>query len=126
MVATSNDISRLPPELVRKGRFDELFFVDLPDADARHKIFSIHLTSRELDPEQLSLSELVAASEGFSGAEIEQVIVSSLYSALARSAEVTTELLLEEIVSTSPLSVVMDERIMQLREWAQQRNVVMA
>ena len=126
MVATSNDISRLPPELVRKGRFDELFFVDLPDADARHKIFSIHLTSRELDPEQLSLSELVAASEGFSGAEIEQVIVSSLYSALARSAEVTTELLLEEIVSTSPLSVVMDERIRQLRDWAQQRNVVMA
>jgi SpoVK/Ycf46/Vps4 family AAA+-type ATPase len=126
MVATSNDISRLPPELVRKGRFDELFFVDLPDDEARHKIFSIHLANRELNAEQFSLPELVAASEGFSGAEIEQAVVSSLYSALARDEEVTSELLLEELLSTSPLSIIMGERISQLRDWAQQRNVVMA
>ncbi len=126
MVATSNDISRLPPELVRKGRFDELFFVDLPNADARQVIFSIHLNNRELDVEQFSIAELVAASEGFSGAEIEQAIVSGLYSALARNTDVTTELLLDEIISTSPLSVVMAGRIAQLRDWAQQRNVVIA
>ncbi len=126
MVATSNDISRLPPELVRKGRFDELFFVDLPDSEARHKILSIHLANRELNAEQFSLPELVAATEGFSGAEIEQAVVASLYSALARDTEVTTELLLEEIFSTSPLSIVMGEHINQLRDWAQQRNVVMA
>lgn len=126
MVATSNDISRLPPELVRKGRFDELFFVDLPDAEAREKIFAIHLGNRELDTEQFSLPELVAASEGFSGAEIEQAVVASLYSALARDVEVTTDVLLEELLSTSPLATIMAERVSQLRAWAQQRNVVMA
>ena len=126
MVATSNDVSQLPPELIRKGRFDELFFVDLPDADARQKIFSIHMGNRELDVTQYSMAELVAAAEGFSGAEIEQAIVSGLYSALARNVDMTTELLLDEILSTSPLSVVMGDRIAQLRAWAQQRNVVMA
>ena len=125
MVATSNDISRLPPELVRKGRFDELFFVDLPDATARHKIFQIHLANRELDAERFALAELVGASDGFSGAEIEQAIVSGLYSALARDDEITTELLLGEISSTSPLSVVRAEHIAHLRDWAKQRNVVM-
>lgn len=126
LVATSNDISRLPPELVRKGRFDELFFVDLPDADTRNKIFSIHLTKRGLQPERFALAELVMASESFSGAEIEQAIVSGLYSALARETNLTTDLLLEEILSTSPLAVVMGERIAELRAWAQQRNVVLA
>ncbi|HCO58790.1 MAG TPA: ATPase, partial [Porticoccaceae bacterium] len=105
LVATSNDISRLPPELVRKGRFDELFFVDLPEAEAREKIFSIHLKSRELNPEDFSLSELVVASVGFSGAEIEQAIVSALYSALAREEDVNTALILEELDSTSPLEL---------------------
>lgn len=126
LVATSNDISRLPPELVRKGRFDELFFVDLPEAEAREKIFSIHLNNRELNPEDFSLPELVAASAGFSGAEIEQAIVSALYSALAREEAVNTTLILEELGSTSPLSVVMADRIGLLRAWAQERSVVLA
>ena len=125
-VATSNDISRLQPELVRKGRFDELFFVDLPEAEAREKIFSIHLKSRELNPEDFSLSELVVASAGFSGAEIEQAVVSALYSALAREEDVNTALLLEELDSTSPLSVVMADRIGQFRAWARERSVVLA
>lgn len=126
LVATSNDISRLPPELVRKGRFDELFFVDLPEAEAREKIFEIHLGNRNLNPEDFSLPELVAASGGFSGAEIEQAIVSALYSALAREEEVNTTLMLEELGSTSPLSVVMADRFGELRRWARERSVVLA
>ena len=126
LVATSNDITQLPPELVRKGRFDELFFVDLPDAEARQMIFSIHLHNRELEPEKFALDELVQASEQFSGAEIEQVIVAALYSALAQDTEVTTEVLLNEIQKTSPLAIVMAEKLAALRHWAKERKVVPA
>ncbi|PCJ35801.1 MAG: hypothetical protein COA75_09965 [Cellvibrionales bacterium] len=126
LVATSNDITQLPPELVRKGRFDELFFVDLPDAQAREMIFTIHLQNRELEPEEFALDELVLASEQFSGAEIEQAVVAALYSALAQDAEVTTDLLLNEIHKTSPLAVVMAEKLAALRHWAKERKVVPA
>ena len=123
MVATANAIHRLPPELVRKGRFDELFFVDLPDAGVRAEIFAIHLRRRELAPEQFDLNELAAACTGFSGAEIEQVVVSALYAAQARQQAVEQSLLLEHIRSTAPLSVVMAEDLAALRAWAAGRTV---
>lgn len=123
MVATANDISRLPPELLRKGRFDEIFFVDLPDQETRKAIFSIHLGRRDLDPATFNLDELAVASEGFSGAEIEQAIVSALYSALAHDAEVNSQRILAEIAATAPLSAVMAEKLEWLRSWAAERNV---
>ncbi|HEV2131942.1 MAG TPA: AAA family ATPase, partial [Longimicrobiaceae bacterium] len=123
VVATANDVTRLPPELLRKGRFDEVFFVDLPGAKARRAIFEIHLRRRGQDPTRFDLARLVEATEGFSGAEIEQVIVSGLYTAFASHAELSDRILLEEIAATRPLSRVMPERIAALREWARERTV---
>ncbi|MDD1510402.1 AAA family ATPase [Pseudomonas sp. CNPSo 3701] len=123
MVATANVIDRLPPELVRKGRFDELFFVDLPEADIRAEIFRIHLQRRELEPSAFDLAQLAVASEGFSGAEIEQVVVSALYAAQAQQQSVDTGTLLRGIQATSPLSVIMAERLAELRAWARGRTV---
>lgn len=123
IVATSNDIEALPPELMRKGRLDEIFFVDLPDAGVRADIFAIHLNRRGLDANRFALGGLADASAGFSGAEIEQVVVSSMYSAHAQGGELRTEHLLEEIAATRPLSVVMAERIGHLRKWGRERTV---
>ncbi|MDM3870576.1 AAA family ATPase [Porticoccus sp. W117] len=124
MVATANDISKLPPELVRKGRFDELFFVDLPDLATRCDIFRIHLDKRSLSSNDFDLQQLAQASEGFSGAEIEQVVVATLYSAKAGNSEPVTAAVLNEIHNTAPLSQVMAERIAALRAWASERGVV--
>ena len=123
VVATCNDISQLPPELLRKGRFDEIFFVDLPEPEDRAEIFSIHLEKRKRDPALFDLQVLAEASGGFSGAEIEGAIVSALYSAFAEKTRLTTGRILEEIRATSPLSVVMAEKINELREWASGRTV---
>jgi SpoVK/Ycf46/Vps4 family AAA+-type ATPase len=123
IVATSNDISSLPPEFLRKGRFDELFFVDLPDSEERQRIFSIHLTRHQQDPAKFSLPQLAAASDGFSGAEIEQAVKSALYSAFDQKGPLTLDMLLGELRSTYPLSVTMKEKIEALRAWAQQRAV---
>jgi SpoVK/Ycf46/Vps4 family AAA+-type ATPase len=123
MVATANAIDRLPPELVRKGRFDELFFVDLPDVEVRAEIFRIHLQRRELAPELFDLVQLAAVSEGFSGAEIEQAVVSALYAAQARQQTADQALLVQTIHSSAPLSVVMAEDLARLRAWAQGRTV---
>ncbi|WP_339489402.1 AAA family ATPase [Pseudomonas sp. EL_65y_Pfl2_R95] len=123
MVATANVIERLPPELVRKGRFDEMFFVDLPNAATRAEIFSIHLKRRQLEPQQFDLELLASVSEGFSGAEIEQLVVSALYVAQARQQSVDMALLQQGIQSTSPLSVVMAEHLTALRNWAKDRTV---
>ncbi len=123
MVATANVIARLPPELVRKGRFDELFFVDLPDASVRADIFRIHLVRRELPADGFDLPQLAEASQGFTGAEIEQVVVSALYAAQARQQAVDQTMLLQGIQSTSPLSVVMAEDLDALRAWAAGRTV---
>lgn len=123
LVATANAIHRLPPELVRKGRFDELFFVDLPAEAARAEIFRIHLARRELAPEQFDLALLAAASTGFSGAEIEQAVVSALYAAQARQCAVDQALLLATLQQTAPLSVVMAEELAALRAWAAERTV---
>ena len=123
MVATANAIDRLPPELLRKGRFDELFFVDLPDSETRADIFRIHLTRRELAEADFDLNVLADASAGFSGAEIEQVVVSAVYAAQARQRAVDLPLLVESIQATSPLSVVMAEDLAALRAWADGRAV---
>jgi SpoVK/Ycf46/Vps4 family AAA+-type ATPase len=123
IVATANDIMRLPPELVRKGRFDEIFFVDLPGPENRRDIFGIHLRKRLLDPADFQLEQLVAAAEGFSGSEIEQAIVSAMYTAHAQQHTLTQEDLLTEIRQTRPLSVVMAEKVEATREWAANRTV---
>ena len=123
IVATSNNIEHLPPELVRKGRFDEIFFVDLPDAAVRETIFSIHLTKRNLDVQMFDIKQLAQLTEGFSGAEIEQAIVSAIYRASANQRALDTMLVAEEIHKTRPISVVMAEQIEQLRDWAKDRTV---
>jgi SpoVK/Ycf46/Vps4 family AAA+-type ATPase len=122
-VATANDVSRLPPEFLRKGRFDEVFFVDLPDADARRAITEIHLRRRGHEPAQHDVDAIVIATDGFSGAEIEQAIVSALYTAFADHGALTTEILISEIRATRPLSVVMAERVHAIRSWAEGRTV---
>ena len=123
IVATANDIERLPPELVRKGRFDEIFFVDLPSAQNRRDILKIHLSKRRLDVSQFDLDALIAATDGFSGAEIEQAVVSALYTAHSQGHNLVQADLLEEIRQTRPLSVVMAEKVTALRDWASQRTV---
>lgn len=123
VVATANDVSRLPPELLRKGRFDETFFVDLPDAATREAIFEVHLQRRGRTSADFDLIELARAADGFSGAEIEQVIVSALYTALSQQAPLSTTQLLEELRTSRPLSVTMAEKVAKLREWAQGRAV---
>ncbi len=123
LVATANDISCLPPELVRKGRFDEIFFVDLPTAPQRQEIFKIHLLKRALDLQRFDLGVLAGASDGFSGSEIEQAIVSSTYTAHAQGRIPSQEDLLAEIKQPRPLSVLMAEKVTELREWAADRTV---
>jgi len=123
LVATANDVHQLPPELVRKGRFDEIFFVDLPTPAERVEIFTIHLKKRGLAPERFDLPRLVAATEGFSGAEIEQSVVSALYAAHALRQPPSAEHVLAELRKTKPLSVLMAERIDALRGWARDRTV---
>ena len=123
VVATANDISALPPELVRKGRFDELFFVDLPSPEIREQILDIHLRMREQTTELLNLPAIAAAADGFSGAELEQVIVSALYAAHAQNSNLQSDHLLSELKRTKPLSVVMSEKVALLRQWAAGRTV---
>jgi SpoVK/Ycf46/Vps4 family AAA+-type ATPase len=123
LVATANNIAQLPPELMRKGRFDEIFFVDLPGPKERQTIFAVHLRKRRRDPNRFPMDRLVAASEGYSGSEIEQAIVSGMYAAFAAGAELETEHVLEAMRTTQPLSVLMRERVVQLRTWAQGRCV---
>lgn len=123
IVATSNNIESLPPELVRKGRLDEIFFVDLPDAASRQEVFRIHLKRRGLDPAVFDLAALSTKADGFSGAEIEQAVIAAMYEASATQTQLVGALIEAEIARTRPLSVVMGERIAYLRAWAQGRTV---
>lgn len=123
VVATANDLSRIPPELLRKGRFDEIFFVDLPDERERAAILQIHLMRRKQDPRRFQLPELVQATDGFSGAEIEQVVITSLYRAIYEKRPIDTELIIEEVKSTVPLSISRREDLHNLRTMAQERFV---
>ncbi len=121
VVATANDISQLPPELLRKGRLDEIFFVDLPSQEERAEIFRIHLAKRSRDPQRFDCGMLAARSENFSGAEIEQAVISALYDAFYAKIELTTEHVLEALGQTVPLAKTMDEQINRLRSWAEGR-----
>jgi SpoVK/Ycf46/Vps4 family AAA+-type ATPase len=123
LIATANDIEALPPELLRKGRFDEIFFVDLPSLEARVAIVEIHLTKRRRDASKFDTAVIASASDGFSGAEIEQAIISAMHDAFAEKVELTTEHILNAIKSSPPLSVTMSEKIAWLREWARDRCV---
>jgi len=123
VVATANDVSRLPPELLRKGRFDEIFFVDLPDREARRAVLALHLARRDRDPKAFDLEALAEATEGFSGSELEQVIVAGLYASFSDGESLTTGRILEEANRTRPLSRVMAEKVAGLRSWARGRTV---
>ncbi len=123
VAATCNNVTVLPPELIRKGRFDELFFVDLPSAAERKQIFSIQLTKRKRNPPDYDLDQVAEAARGFSGAEIESAVQTALYAAFARKQELSNEDLLTALSSTVPLSVTRAEEIAQLRAWAKDRAV---
>lgn len=121
VIATANNISRLPPELLRKGRFDEIFFVDLPVFEERIEILQIKIAARGRDPGQFDLSELAMASEGFSGAELEEAIVAALYDSYYAGHDMTQADILQAIRSTVPLSKTLGEEITRLREWCTSR-----
>jgi SpoVK/Ycf46/Vps4 family AAA+-type ATPase len=123
IVATANVIEQLPPELIRKGRLDEIFFVDLPDAPTRAEIFAIHLRKRDLKPIDFDLLSLAKLTEGFSGAEIEQAIVAARYLARADDSPLGTDHIRAEVERTHPLSHVMAEKVARLRAWAAERTV---
>lgn len=123
LLATSNEVLRLPAELLRKGRFDEVFFVDLPGFEARKEIYGIHLSRRGLPPHEFDLELLATLSEGYSGAEIEQVIINALYSSEARQERAEQVHLVQAVHDTVPLSVLMAERVEALRAWARDRAV---
>jgi AAA+ superfamily predicted ATPase len=123
LVATANDVSALAPEMLRKGRFDEVFFVDLPDGDARRAIFRIHLALRDLNPGAFDLDALTDLTSGFSGAEIETAIVGAHYRAAADAAPIDTDVIAREIKQTVPLSASRPEDVARLRSWAGGRAV---
>ncbi len=123
VVATANNLDALPPEFLRKGRFDEIFFVDLPDAAEREAILRIHLGLRKQDPGRIDIGRVVQASDGFSGAEIEQAVIGGLYRALHARRALDTGLLVEELAATVPLSVSRKEDIERLRAIARERFV---
>ena len=123
VAATCNNVTVLPPELIRKGRFDELFFVDLPNVAERKQIFSIQLTKRKRNPADYDLERVAGAAKGFSGAEIESAVQTALYAAYCRKQELSTDDLLHAVAATVPLSTTRSEEIAELRAWAKDRAV---
>ena len=121
VMATANRVERLPGEFLRKGRFDEIFFVDLPTSQERQDIFTIHLTKRRKDIARFDLQQLSKMSDGFSGAEIEQAIVAAMYEAFAQDREFTQLDIIAALKATLPLSRTMQEQVTALRDWARQR-----
>ncbi len=119
VVATANNISKLPPEMLRKGRFDEIFFVDLPNENELKDIVKIHINKTERDPRDYNLQLLVDSLRGFTGAEIEQTIIDAMYAAFERDEEYTTEDIIEAAKQVVPLSKFMSDQIDALRAWAQ-------
>jgi SpoVK/Ycf46/Vps4 family AAA+-type ATPase len=122
VIATANNVNVLPPELLRKGRFDETFFVDLPNEEERNNIFRIHIAKRRRDPKNYDVSAFVRASVGFSGAEIEQAVVSALFEAFAERTELGSNHILMALTETVPLSRLMERQITELRQWAKGRT----
>jgi hypothetical protein len=118
VVTTANDVSQLPPELLRKGRLDEIFYVDLPNEEEREEIFRIHLSKRKRDPKNFDLKTMVEASKDLSGAEIEEAIISALYDAFYAKQELATGHVLATLGQTVPLAKTMSEKISAQRNWA--------
>lgn len=123
VAATCNNVTALPRELIRKGRFDELFFVDLPNQAERKQVLSIQLTRRKRSPSEFDLEQVAAAAKGYSGAEIDAALQTALYTAFFRKAQLTTQLLLDALRQTVPLSRTRSEQIAALRDWAMTRAV---
>ncbi len=121
VIATANDVSQLPPELLRKGRFDEIFFCDLPSNKERQQIFDIHLRKKNRDPAVFDIEKLVEATTDYSGAEVEQAIIAGLYDAFDTGDDLTTAGLVQSLSEIVPLSVTMRERIEAMRDWARTR-----
>ena len=121
VIATANDVSALPPELLRKGRFDEIFFVDLPNKSEREDIFRIHIQRKDRNPDDFDIQAMVEASTEFCGSEVEQAIISALYDAFDKDEELTTEHITQSCEEIIPLSFTMKEKIDSMREWAQSR-----
>jgi SpoVK/Ycf46/Vps4 family AAA+-type ATPase len=121
VMATANRVERLPGEFLRKGRFDEIFFVDLPNAEERQEIFSIHLKKRRREIERFDIAQLANVSDGFSGAEIEQAIIAAMYEAFAQNREFSQLDIIAAIKATLPLSRTMTEQVTALRDWARRR-----
>lgn len=124
VVATANNINLLPPELLRKGRFDEIFFVDLPTAQERQNIFSIHLKKKGQDPSKYPLGILGKKTEGFNGAEIEECIKEAMFAAYVDNPDnpvLNASYIMDAISETVPLSTTMKEQIAALRSWATTR-----
>lgn len=124
LVATANDVAALPPELLRKGRFDEIFFVDLPDNDARRSILTVHLARRKQNPAAFDIDGLINACAGFSGAEIEQAVIASLHRAFADKRPLNSARVIDALRATVPLSITMSEQVDALRDWARTRCVM--
>jgi len=124
VVATANDIEALPPELLRKGRFDEIFFVDLPPEEVRKEIFAIHLRKRGRDPARFDLDALARASQNYSGAEIEQAVIAALHDAYAEKTDLSTARIVAAVQGSPPLSATMAEKVSALRRWAHGRCVI--
>jgi SpoVK/Ycf46/Vps4 family AAA+-type ATPase len=118
VICTANEIAHLPPELLRKGRLDEIFFVDLPTLDERKDILRIHLKKRRRDPSRFDLEDLARHCDGFSGAEIEEGVISALFDAFSHQRELGTELIRDALTETVPLSRTMNEEMNRLRNWA--------
>jgi hypothetical protein len=123
LAATSNNVMALPPELIRKGRFDAIFFVDLPNAAERRAVLAIHLAKRKRDPKQFDMDKLVAASQGYTGAEIEAAVQASLYASFTDQQPLSTQTILDALEDSVPLSVTRGEDVAELRAWARERAV---
>jgi SpoVK/Ycf46/Vps4 family AAA+-type ATPase len=123
IAATANDIDRLPPEMIRKGRFDEVFFVDLPVQEEREQIFKIHLTKRGKTITDISLENLAHHAEGFTGAEIEQCIINAMYFSFSKNRDLAIADIYQSMGETIPLSVTMKEQITKTKRWADNRAV---
>lgn len=117
VIATANDISKLPPELLRRGRFDEIFFLDLPTIEEREAIFNVHIKKRKRDPENFDIKKLVEASSGYVGAELEHAVIDGMYLAFSEGNELSTEYVLAALKRLVPLSIAQRERISELRMW---------
>ncbi len=121
VVGTANNIGALPPELLRKGRFDEIFFVDLPNQLEREEIFRIHISRKNRNPENFDLPALARATAGYTGSEVEQVVIAGMFRAFSRGKDIDTDVLLEAAKETPPLSSTMQEQITAMRDWGKKR-----